>query len=352
VSGSRIGYALFPALLLALLSALPLQAQKRRSVRHPTPPTTIVARLAGDGNAGHDDGATVSASFSTPRGIAVDRVSGAIYIADTGNHVIRRIAADSVVVFAGSASLRGSRDGTRTDARFALPHAIAAAADGSLFVADTGNHTIRKIDSGGMVTTIAGAAGVPGSADGAATTSSFRFPQGIAVANDGTIFVADTGNHTIRKISGGQVTTLAGLAGQSGGNNGSRTSARFNAPSGIAVAADGTLIVADAGNGAIRRVAADGSTTTLATGLQNPEGVAISSAGTIFTSDSCSHTILRIDGNAAVMFAGSAGSAGSIDGVPIVARFRFPRGMTFDSTNTLIVADSLNHLIRRITEVH
>lgn len=240
MSGPRPGYVVSAAFLFALLSVCPMNAQRRRSVRHPDPPTTSVGRIA------------ASASFATPRGVAVDRVSGSIYVADTGNHVIRRIAADSVVVFAGSAGIRGSRDGSGSVARFALPHAIAAAPDGSMIVADTGNHLIRRIDSQGVVTTIAGPA------------SSFRFPQGVAVAGDGTIFVADTGNHTIRKISGGQVTTVAG---------------GFNSPVGIAVAADGTLVVADAGNGTIRRVAADGTTTTLVSGLQNPEGVAISSAG-------------------------------------------------------------------------
>ncbi len=296
--------------LLVLLSANAIDAQRRRSVRHPLPPTTVVGRLAGEG-------------FSTPRGIAVDRVSGAIFIADTGNHVIRRFTAGSLVVFVGSAGARGARDGRGAEARFALPHAIAVAPDGSLVVADTGNHTIRRIDAEGVVTTIAG--------------TSFHYPQGVAVANDGTIFVADTGNHAIRRISGGQVTTLA---------------TGFDAPAGIAVAANGTLVVADAGNGTIRRVGLDGSTTTLVTGLQSPEGIAISSTGVIFVSNSCSHTILRIDGNTAVPFAGSAGNAGSADGVPIVARFRFPRGLAFGSADTLFIADSHNQLIRNITEAH
>jgi len=313
MSDARTVSVVSAALLFALLSASPMNAQQRRRSARSGLPETSVSRLA------------ASASFSTPHGVAVDRVSGSIYVADTGNHVIRRIAADSVVVFAGSVGVRGSRDGSGAEARFALPQGIAVAPDGSLIVADTGNHLIRRIDSHGVVTTIAGPA------------SSFRFPQGIAVAGDGTIFVADTGNHTIRKISGGQVTTVAG---------------GFNSPVGIAIAADGTLVVADAGNGTIRRVALDGTTTTLVSGLQNPEGVAISSAGTIFLSDSCSHTIRRIDGNTAVTITGSAGNAGSADGVPSVARFRFPRGMTFDSANTLLVADSRNHLIRRITEVH
>jgi sugar lactone lactonase YvrE len=296
-------------LLLALLSAAHADAQRRRSVRHPAPPATVVTRLAGDG-------------FSTPRGIAIDRVSGAVFIADTGNHVIRKFTAGSVTVFAGSPGVRGARDGRGTEARFALPHAIAVAPDGSLIVADTGNHSIRRIDSSGVVTTIA--------------ATSFRYPQGVAVANDGTIFVADTGNHAIRRISGGQVSTLA---------------TGFDAPVGIAVAANGTLIVADAGSGAIRRVGLDGSTTTLITGLQSPEGIAISPAGVIFVSSSCSHTIMRIDGSAAVPFAGSAGNAGSNDGEPSVARFRFPRGLAFGAASTLLVADSQNHLIRSIAEV-
>ena len=224
-------------------------------------PTGTVTTIAGNGGQGGGDGTGTSAQFFTPGGVAVDS-SGNIYVADSSNNTIRKITPAGVVsTIAGAERQFGSTDGIGTSARFTNPSGIAVDAGGTLYVTDTGNHTIRKITPGGVVTTFAGTAGHAGNADGTGTQAQFREPYGIAIDANGYVYVADTKNHAIRKISpSGTVTTIAGSKGVSGSADGTGTSARFLEPYGITVSSSGAVYIADTNNNTIRLgVTASGS---------------------------------------------------------------------------------------------
>src|SRR5207302_1125096 len=171
--------------------------------------------FAGDlGGAGNVDGVGASARFNTPFGVATDS-AGNVYVADTFNNTIRKITPAGVVTtLAGTAGVAGSTDATGAAARFTSPESVATDSAGNVYVADTGNNTIRKITPAGVVTTLAGTAGVVGSTDAIGAAASFGFPNGVATDSAGNVYVADTLNSTIRKITpAGVVTTLAGTAG-------------------------------------------------------------------------------------------------------------------------------------------
>lgn len=211
--------------------------------------------------AGMQDGTRYQALFNTPTGLARSKTYNwsnlserKLFVADTGNHTIRRIGfsysaeacpqTSMVDTFAGAAGAAGSVDGKGSVARFNSPRGIATAPDGSLLVADSGNHTIRRIAADGTVTTIAGVAGVAGSDDGPALTAHLNTPSGIDVDARGEIFVSDTGNNVIRMItSDGQLVTIAGGVG---------SAAQFSGPVGIRVIENGAIIVADTSNNVIR----------------------------------------------------------------------------------------------------
>ena len=200
-----IGTAIFPSSLAASNYAAPY---------------TFTTLAGGPGNAGHGDGNGSGAAFYSPRGIAVDN-SGNTYVADTGNGTIRKISpGGEVTTLAGSPFHYGSANGPGSTARFDNPNGIAVDAAGNLYVADTGNAVIRKIDPSGTVTTWAGTSGVPGFADGEGTAAQFYSPEGVALDGSGNLYVADAGNHAIRKITPqGAVSTL--LGGEDGSANGS-----------------------------------------------------------------------------------------------------------------------------------
>jgi sugar lactone lactonase YvrE len=201
---------------------------------------------------GFVDGTLSQARFSSPFGIAIDN-SGNIYVADTGNHSIRKITATgNVITIAGSGS-SGFINGMGNAARFSSPKGVAIDNSGNIYVADTGNHSIRKITSTGVVTTIAGFSTF-GFVDGIGNVARFRSPTGIAIDNSGDIYVADTGNHSIRKItSTGVVTTIAGSS-TFGFVDGSLAQSRFNNPKGIALDSSGNIYVSDSGNNRIRKI--------------------------------------------------------------------------------------------------
>ncbi len=254
-------------------------------------------------------GRDASARFCNPCGIAIDGSS--LYVADMNNGAIRKIAlaTGAVTTLAGSPGSAGSSDGAGAAARFSTPSGIAASG-ASLYVADRGSHTIRKVAiATRAVTTLAGMPGSIGSADGKAGAARFFHPYGIAT--DGTsLYVADMFGQTIRRIAiaTGTVTTLAGSAGLVGSSDGRGKAAAFYYPSGIAT--DGTnLYVADKNNHTIRKV-------TIATG-------------------------------AVSTLAGKAGAAGSADGAGAAARFFNPFGIAADGT-TLYVSDTSNHTIRAV----
>lgn len=273
-------------------------------------PAGVVTTLAGSaGGFGSSDGTRESARFSSPQGVAVD-LAGNLYVADTNNQIIRKISpAGAVITLAGTAEISGSADGSGGAAQFDLPSGVAVDHAGNVYVADSNNQTIRKISPAGTVTTIAGAAGVHGSADGPGGAARFSGPQGVAVDGAGNLYVADTNNQTIRKISSnGQVTTLAGAAGIVGSSDGAGSAARFNYPFNLAVDSSGNVYVADVWNNTLRRITAAGLVTTIA---------------------------------------GAAGISGAQDGPGGVALFSGPRAVAVDGTGAIFIADTGNNTIRK-----
>ena len=271
--------------------------------------TNAVATLAGTANtAGTTDGTGTAAKFYEPFGITL---SGSDYfVADTYNHTIRKLTSAGIVTtIAGTGGTAGATDGTGSAALFYGPKSLVS--DGTnLYVTDTSNHTIRKVViSTGATSTVAGYAGTSGTTD--ATGSAARFYAPFGIAYDTTdLFVTDTANHAIRKVTtGGVVTTLAGVAGTSGTTDATSTSAKFNTPTGIV--SDGTnLFVADSGNHTIRKV--------------------VISSGVVTT------------------LAGTAGTSGSSDGTGAAARFNSPVGLTIDNSGNLYVSDQNYTKIRKV----
>ena len=324
-----------------------------------------VSTLAGSaGLTGSADGAGNAARFYGPSGVTCDAV-GTIYVADDVNSTIRKVASDGLVTtLAGSARQYGSVDANGSTARFNQPMGVACDVAGNVYVADSANHTIRAITPTGDVTTFAGSPGIAGSDDGAGSAARFQLPSGVACDASGNVYVADHGNQIIRKITpGGHVSTLAGSAGDPGGADGVGATARFSDPAGVACDADGNIYVADAGNHTVRKITPTGVVTTLAgspgqtgstdgTGsaarFQRPEGVTCDAAGNIYVADDLNSTIRRVTPTGVVTtLAGSAGHAGDADGTGGAARFYRPFAVACDAVGNVYIADFLNHTIRK-----
>ncbi len=328
-------------------------------------PTGVVSTIAGTAlNSGYFDGTGPAASFNYPYGITVDS-NGNVYVADTGNHLIRKISPTGIVTtLAGTVLTCGANDGTGTAAKFCNPQGLAVDTNGDLFVGDTTNGTIRKISSAGAVTTLAGTATIIGSADGTGSAASFNFPMGISVDTTGNLYVADSFNNSIRKVTSlGGVTTLAGV---SPGANGTGPAASFSYPSGVAVDTSGNVYVADSYNHTIRKITSAGVVTTIAgtagiSGSANgtgaaasffqPTGIAVDSSGSLYVSDANNSIIRKITSAGVVTtLAGTAGISGSTNGTGAAASFSNLAGIAVNSTGTLVyVVDSGNNLIRKIT---
>jgi len=288
-------------------------------------PTGQLAVIAGTGKPGVIDGVANQAQFKEPGAVAVDAVRGVIYIADTGNNVIRKLTFDGVVTtFAGSG--RGeSGDGNGNSASFKAPSGIAVDTAGNVYVADTGNDQIRKITPAGIVTTIGGGTH-GGFADGSAAQSLFAQPRGVACNGSGAVFVADSGNNRIRKIENGTVITLAGT-GHGGFSDGSGAVAEFKNPSGIAIDDGGNVYVADADNNAVRKITSGNVVTISGTGkgkytdgavataeFNSPLGIAIE--GAIYVADSKNDALRVI--YPAVTFAATTPNQGAASGGTLI----------------------------------
>ncbi len=260
------------------------------------------------GSAGSTDGVGTNALFNHPLGVALDK-SNNVYVADFNNNTIRKITPNGTIsTFAGSAGSSGSTDATGNAARFNGPAAVTVDTNGNVYVADNYNCTIRKITPAGAVSTLAGSPLAYGSVDATGSAARFRYPSGVAVDNTGNIYVADTLNSTMRKVtSSGVVTTLAGFAQSSGAADGTGSSSRFSYPNGVAVDSAGNVYVADSNNHIIRKVTPAGVVTTLA---------------------------------------GLSGHYGTNDGIGSIVRLKYPDGLALDSAGKIIIADGGNQTIR------
>ena len=284
------------------------------TIRKITPTGVVnmqVSTLAGtEGQTGSTDGPGATAYFNQPNGLAVDG-QGNVYVADTFNHTIRVITAAGVVsTLAGTAGVTGSADGTGPAASFDNPNGLALDAAGNLYVADFSNNTVRVVTPAGVVTTLAGTPGLVGSADGTGAAARFNKPSFLAFDAAGNLYLTDSGNNTIRMITpAGVVTTVAGTPGRPGSANGPASAASFSGPSGIAVDASGNLYVADSYTSILRMVTKGGEVLTLAgipgtTGSGDgtgsvasfnfPSGLAMDASGVLYLADTRNNTLRRI----------------------------------------------------------
>ena len=320
-----------------------------------------VSTSAGSGSYGSTNGNGTAASFNFPYGVAVD-ASGNIYVADSNNNLIRKIdPSGNVTTFAGS-GYSGSSNGNGTAASFNHPAAVATDLGGNVYVADTYNNLIRKIDPSGNVSTLAGN-GYYGSTNGVGSVASFYYPRGVATDLAGNVYIADAGNNLIRKIDPtGLVSTFAG-SGNYGSNNGSGTSASFYGPSGVATDVAGNVYVADEYNNLIRKIDPTGLVSTLAgsgvsgslngkgtaASFNNPYGVATDISGNVYIADSFNNLIREIDPTGQVSALAGSGFQGSTNGTGSAASFYYPFGITTDGAGNVYIADTYNNLIRKIS---
>jgi sugar lactone lactonase YvrE len=336
-----------------------------QTIRKVTPSAVVTTFAGTTGVAGIADGAGTTASFNFPGGISVD-ANDNLYVVDNTSNTVRKITpAGAVSTLAGTPRLQGSADGTGPAARFYFPSGVAADGAGNVYVAD-GSNTVRRITPAATVMTVAGTAPIAGRADGTGPAASFTAPTGVAVDNAGNLFVADTGNNTIRKIAAtGAVTTFAGTAIVTGSADGLGAAASFNNPAGLASDSGGSLYVADSSNNTIRRITPAGVVSTLAgsagiagqsdgTGaaasFHTPTGVAVDSAGNVYVADSANNTVRKVTPTGAVTtLAGTAGVAGYADGTGASATFSGPTAVATDSSGNVYVADAGNYTVRKVS---
>jgi hypothetical protein len=323
-----------------------------------SPAVSLLALFAGNPDGyGNSDGTGPAARFTTATAIAVDG-AGNTYVADSDDHTIRKISAAGVVTtLAGTNGTCANNDGTGSSAGFCNPKAVALDDAGNVYIADNRNHTIRKITPAGVVTTLAGMAGVSGSTDGTGSTARFNYPQGIAVDHAGTVYVADQYNHTIRKITpAGEVTTLAGMADAPGSADDTGSAARFNYPQGVVLDAAANLYVTDTSNRTIRKITPTGIVTTLAgtagnsgsadgngaeASFTNPWGITIDKGtSTIYVTDQSGIRKIAANGMVTTLADTGTNSAGT------AAHAGIPQGIAVDSAGTLYLAE--NVVIRKI----
>ena len=243
------------------------------TIRKVTPQGAVTTLAGATKSVGYADGQGAAARFNAPSRLDAD-TQGNLYVTDTGNSVVRKVTASGTVGTLAGNGTCGSVDGLSTAAQFCNPKGIALDHWGNLWIADTGNHTVRRIAPNGNVSTVAGSPGVCGSTNGSGGDARFCKPQDIDVDQWGNVYVVDTGNSTIRMINTkGVVSTLAGQAGQCGSVDGSTKVSRLCEPSGIAVEGN-DLYIADTGNATIRRINLDNVTSTVA-GVPGQQGIVL-----------------------------------------------------------------------------
>jgi sugar lactone lactonase YvrE len=336
----------------------------------------VISTVAGNGYPGFDgDGrpATVTA-LNSPSGVAVD-TAGNLFIADTYNQRIRKVTPGGVIsTVAGNGTLGFSGDGNAaTSAQLNSPSGIAVDAAGNLFIADASNYRVRKVTPGGLISTVAGNGTLGFSGDGGpATAAQLAYPHGVAVDTAGNLFIADEGNNCVRKVtSGGLISTVAGIGfngvGGFSGDGGPATAAKLDYPFGLAVDAAGDLFIADTLNNRVRKVTPGGVISTVAGNategfsgdggpatsaqLYNPHGVTVDTAGNLFIADYNNHRVRKVTpagvintvaGNGTQGFSGDGGPANS-------AELYCPEGVAVDTVGNLFIADEGNNCARKVT---
>lgn len=321
--------------------------------------TNQTLTFAGNGSATSTDGSGTAASFDEPLGMVMDG-SGNLYVADAGSNKIRKVTpAGAVTTLAGSGA-QGFTNGTGTAASFNHPVGLTLDASGNLYVADEHNNAIRKITPAGVVTTFAGS-GSQAYVNGTGTGASFYYPCGVVADNQNNIFVADTYNQCIRKITpAGVVSTFAG-SGSTGTADGTGTAASFSQPFGLAIDASNNLYLTDRTNQRIRKITPSGIVTTLAgstggyrdgTGtaaqLQGPTSIALDAAGNIYITDETNQRIRKITQSGVVSTIAGTGSTGAVNGIGTAASFYNPFAIAAAPSGYLYIGDQYNYLIRKI----
>ncbi len=331
-------------------------------VREITTATGNINTVVGNGNLGFsgDGAAATAAMLHLPTGLAIDS-SGNLYIADSLNNRLRKVAGTTISTIAGSGALSYSGDGgAATAAQLNTPEAVAVDASGNVYIADTANNVVRQISAKGVIGTLAGngTAGFGGDG-GAATSAQLSSPQGVAVDASGNVYVSDTANARVRKISGGTITTVAGSGTQGyAGDGAAASSAQLSAPVGLTVDKSGNLYIADVDDSVVRKVSTGGIITTVAgngsqgysgdtgpaTGamLSGPQGVAVDASGNLYISDSLNGVVREVTASGTIStFAGNGIDGYSGDGGPArAAEFGSPAGIAVDSAGNVYIADS------------
>jgi hypothetical protein len=373
-------------LALGLCASLSTSSCTPPNVAPPALPSVeraVVTTVAGSGKTGplgggYADGPALQALFHEPAGLHVD-TAGNIYVSDWVNHRVRLIASDgqvSTVAGSGPSGPRGEhRDGPTAEARFFGPQGLTMDESGNLLVTDSRNNCVRRIGTDGYVTTIAGS-GLPGLlenlVDGPASRARFGQPSDVAVSADGRLFVADFLHHCIRLIDGeGSVSTWAGT-GLPGAGDGVGRDAEFELPNRLAIDHNGVLYVTEGrardigerlGGNRVRQIRPDGRVTTLAgTGepgyrdgqasqaqFDIPTGIAVDARGNVYVADTGNHRIRLITPDGVVSTLAGDGTPGLADGPASQARFWYPMDVAVAPDGSVIVADGLNHRIRKVS---
>lgn len=323
--------------------------------------TAVVSNFAGNGDFGFSDGQGVNAAFSGAIGI-VAIGDGSLLIADRGNNRIRKADAGANVSTVAGQNTAGSSDGAIGIATFDGLTGMAADADGNIYVADSRNHSIRKISIDGTVSTVAGGLG-PGFDDGDISVATFQSPWDIVIDQDGNLLISDSGNHSIRKFnfSTNEVTTFAG-GGLSGFKDDQGNLARFNRPYGLALDATGNLFVADFSNNRIRKVDPAGNVTSFVgsgvngfvNGMGNearfsrPSGIDFDSDGNLFIADRDNESIRMATPSGRVITVAGTGVLGAMNGAGDVATFAVPHDVAVDANGDVFVIEQNNNFIRKI----
>jgi uncharacterized protein (TIGR03437 family) len=302
--------------------------------------------IVGTGTAGYsgDNGPATSSQLNAPEGLSVDN-SGNLYIADTGNALIRKVSNGTITTFGKAGTLvKPSNSGSFPSGYFSQGIAVDGAGD--VYIADTHNNRIMETSGTGVIATVAGSGGFGYAGDGGPASSAYLGePHGIAVDGAGNVYIADTYNNCVREISGGIITTVAGTAmGGYNGDNIKATSAELNFPDDVAVDGNGNLYIADAGNGRVREVA-NGVISTIA----NPgiaTGIAVDASGNVYITTG--NTVLKASNGLVTTIAGG-GAPVADAGSPTSAQLNFPTGIAVDSSGNVYIADTNNGLVRKLS---